>query len=63
MDDKKCTTCGGKKYENPFCSNSFHLENKTWIQEEIDEARRIGKEWSEAFLKYAEEHPMVKKGV
>lgn len=21
----RCTTCGGKKNENPWCSNSFHL--------------------------------------
>jgi len=21
----KCSTCGGRKNENPYCSNSFHL--------------------------------------
>lgn len=24
-DEDRCTTCGGKKDENPWCSNSFHL--------------------------------------
>jgi len=25
--ENRCPTCGGKKDENPYCSNSFHLQN------------------------------------
>jgi hypothetical protein len=24
----RCSTCGGRKNENPWCSNSFHLQDR-----------------------------------
>lgn len=38
-DSAKCTTCGGKKDENPYCSNSFHCNTSIGIEweEKLDE--------------------------